>query len=68
MMHTGFRNSMPVAHPVLLWLGDVIPWPGPMPNVLSIGDVVIFAGMIVLLQRTCRHAAPQPIALTPIED
>jgi Family of unknown function (DUF5317) len=49
----GFHNSAPLAHPHLLWLGDIIPIPGPLPNVLSIGDCIIFAGMLVLLHRTC---------------
>jgi hypothetical protein len=50
----GFANSAPVAHPHLLWLGDVIPVPvGPLANVLSIGDLLIFAGLVFLLQRTC---------------
>ena len=51
--HGGFQNSAPVAHPTLLWLGDVIPVPGPLPNVLSVGDCLIFLGMLVLLHRTC---------------
>lgn len=51
--HGGFQNSAPVAHPTLLWLGDVIPVPGPLPNVLSVGDCLIFVGMLVLLHRTC---------------
>lgn len=51
----GFHNSAAVAHPHLLWLGDVIPVPGPLPNVLSVGDCIIFAGMLVLLHRTCRR-------------
>ena len=51
--HGGFQNSAPVAHPTLLWLGDVIPVPGPLPNVLSVGDCLIFIGMLVLLHRTC---------------
>jgi len=52
---TGFQNSTPLAHPHLLWLGDVIPFPAPwgLHNVLSIGDIAIFAGMAVLLHRTC---------------
>jgi hypothetical protein len=52
----GFRNAALVAHSHLQWFGDVIPIPGPWPlrNVLSIGDVLIFAGMLVLLHRTCR--------------
>jgi len=50
----GFHNSAAVAHPHLLWLGDIIPVPGPLPNVLSVGDCITFAGMLVLLHRTCR--------------
>jgi hypothetical protein len=53
---SGFENSAPLAHPHLLWLGDVIPWPGPYPNVLSIGDCLIYAGTLVLLHRVCRRA------------
>jgi hypothetical protein len=51
----GFANSAAVAHPHLLWLGDVIPVPGPWPigNVLSVGDLVIFAGALYLLHRVC---------------
>lgn len=52
----GFHNSAPVADPRLLWLGDLIPIPGPLPNVLSIGDCVIFTGMLVLLHRACGGA------------
>jgi hypothetical protein len=58
-LRPGFDNSAPVAHAHLAWLGDVIPWPGPLPNVLSIGDLLVFAGMLVLLHRTCgRRARP----------
>ena len=53
----GFHNSAQLAHPVLLWLGDIIPWPGPLPNVLSVGDCLIYAGTVVLLHRTCRSAS-----------
>ncbi|MGA2924798.1 MAG: DUF5317 domain-containing protein [Solirubrobacteraceae bacterium] len=49
----GFHNSAQLAHPHLLWLGDVIPVPGPLPNVLSVGDCVIYLGMLVLLHRAC---------------
>ena len=58
----GFHNSAELSHPHLLWLGDVIPVPGPLPNVLSVGDVIVFAGLIVLLQRTSRlqDARPEP--------
>lgn len=54
----GFANAGAVAHPHLLPLGDVIPVPGPHPlaNVLSVGDLLIFAGLLLLLHRTCRRA------------
>jgi hypothetical protein len=60
----GYHNATPLAHPHLLWLGDLIPVPGPLPNVLSIGDCIIFAGMLILLHRTCgRSAAERDLAL-----
>ena len=50
-----FANSAPLAHPHLLWLGDVLPVPLPLglSNVLSVGDLLIYAGALVLLQHTC---------------
>src|SRR5215210_125599 len=56
----GFANSAVLAHPRLSALGDVIGIPGPWPlgNVLSVGDLLIFAGLLVLLHRAC--AEPQP--------
>jgi hypothetical protein len=60
----GYHNATPLAHPHLMWLGDLIPVPGPLPNVLSIGDCIIFAGMLILLHRTCgRSAAERELAL-----
>lgn len=54
----GFSNSAPVAHPHLLWLGDIIPVPvGPLANVLSVGDLLIFTGLLFLLQRSCGRRA-----------
>jgi hypothetical protein len=55
----GFANSGAVAHPHLAALGDVIPVPGPHPlaNVLSAGDLLIYAGVLVLLHRLCRSEA-----------
>jgi Family of unknown function (DUF5317) len=53
----GFQNSAAVSHPILLWLGDIIPVPGPLPNVMSVGDCIIFAGLLVLLHRQCRPRA-----------
>ena len=52
----GFENSAPLAHPHLLWFGDIIPWPGPFPNVLSIGDCLIYAGTLILLHRLGRRS------------
>jgi uncharacterized protein DUF5317 len=51
----GFANSDAVAHPRLLALGDVIPVPGPWPigNVMSVGDLLIVAGVLFLLHVTC---------------
>jgi hypothetical protein len=56
----GFHNSAAVAHPHLLWLGDIIPVPGPLANVLSVGDLIIFSGMLILLHTACRARVAQP--------
>lgn len=61
---SGFSNSAVVAHPHLLWLGDIIPVPWPLPNVLSLGDVIIYAGLLVLLHRTCHRPK---LERTPVE-
>lgn len=63
---SGFQNSAHVAHARLSWLGDIVPVPGPEPlrNVLSIGDFVIFLGLLLLLHRTCRRRTQTP-AITP---
>jgi hypothetical protein len=59
---SGFHNSGVLAHPHLLWLGDIIPVPWPLPNVLSAGDCIIYVGLLVLLHRICRapKGAPSP--------
>ena len=64
--HDGFANSAVLPHPRLSVLGDVIGISGPAPlgNVLSVGDLLIFAGLLVLLHRAC--AQPQrPAAHSP---
>ena len=63
-LRAGFDNSAPLGHAHLAWLGDVIPWPGPLHNVLSIGDLVIFLGTAVLLHRACARP-PATIRLRP---
>jgi hypothetical protein len=67
-LRAGFDNSAHLAHAHLIWLGDVIPWPGPLNNVLSVGDCLIYLGTMVLLHRTCGRRAPEPIRLRPIPD
>jgi hypothetical protein len=54
----GFSNSAALAHPKLLFLGDVFAVPGPWPlgNVFSVGDVVLVVGTLLLIHRTCRAA------------
>jgi hypothetical protein len=58
LLHTGpgYHNSAAVPHAKLAFLGDIIGVPGPHPiaNVISIGDIVLFGGMLLLLHRTCR--------------
>jgi uncharacterized protein DUF5317 len=51
----GFDNSAALAHPHLAFLGDIIPVPGPWPigNVLSVGDLIIFIGALVVLHVAC---------------
>jgi hypothetical protein len=60
LLHTGpgYHNSEAVPHAKLAFLGDIIGVPGPHPiaNVVSIGDIVLFGGMLLLLHRTCRPA------------
>ncbi len=53
--HAGFDNSAKLAHAHLAFLGDVIPVPGPWPigNVLSVGDLIIFTGALIVLHRAC---------------
>lgn len=65
----GFQNSARLAHAHLLILGDVIPIPGPRPlgNTLSLGDVIIYAGMLVLVHRVCRPAARLVLVPPPLD-
>ncbi len=65
-----FANSGVVEDPVLPWLGDVFPWPEPLPlaNVFSVGDVVIVLGVgygahrICAARRPAEHAVGAPPA------
>jgi len=51
----GFDNSAHLAHAHFALLGDIIPVPGPWPigNVLSIGDLIIFVGALIVLHHAC---------------
>jgi hypothetical protein len=46
-----FNNSGTVHHPVLAFLGDIMATPRwlPFPNVISIGDITILIGAMVML-------------------
>jgi hypothetical protein len=61
----GYENSAAIAHPRLLFLGDVIPVPGPWPigNVLSIGDLLIVTGALIFLHATCGSRLAHPFGL-----
>jgi hypothetical protein len=50
-----YVNSGVLEHPHLLLLGDVFPSPPwlPLHNVYSIGDLLILAGAVWLVHRTC---------------
>ena len=59
-----FLNSAAVAHPHLLFLGDVVPTPSALPfaNVFSIGDVLLVAGAFVLMLSASRAGVMEPEA------
>jgi uncharacterized protein DUF5317 len=63
----GFQNSGVIAHPHLAWLGDIMVTPSwlPLRNMMSIGDLVLLAGAVILVMRVT-HSAPahvQPVTV-----
>ena len=50
-----FANSQVLAHPKLQFLGDVFASPAswPLHNVFSVGDLVLFVGVTVLVHVAC---------------
>jgi hypothetical protein len=63
----GFENSAAIAHPRLAFLGDVIPVPGPWPigNVLSVGDLLIVTGALILLHNICGSRLTRALRMRP---
>jgi hypothetical protein len=64
----GFVNSGAMAHPHLLFLGDVFATPQswPMYNVFSIGDLVILLGVVMVLHGvTGSRLAPRWLRRSP---
>lgn len=51
----GLDNSAALPHPHLAWLGDRFVSPALLPfrNVVSIGDLLILAGAVILVLQTC---------------
>jgi hypothetical protein len=49
----GFQNSGVLTHPHLAWLGDTMVTPSwlPLRNMLSVGDLVLLLGAVILVMR-----------------
>jgi hypothetical protein len=66
-LKAGFDNSAALAHAHLAFLGDIIPVPGPWPlgNVLSVGDLIIFIGGLIVLHVACGSRLGRRFARRP---
>jgi hypothetical protein len=64
----GFQNSGVLAHPHLTWLGDIMVTPSwlPLRNMLSVGDLVLLAGALILVMKLT-HSAPKAEEPKPAE-
>jgi len=51
---SGLVNAAPLAHPHLIWLGDIMASPSwlPLRNTVSIGDLLILLGAALLVWKT----------------
>jgi hypothetical protein len=59
-----FVNSGVLAHPHLLFLGDIFPFPAPWsPNVFSVGDVLIAAGTFLCLHTLAGSRFARPLSV-----
>jgi hypothetical protein len=58
-----FANSAALQHPRLPWLGDIwaIPQRFPLSNVFSIGDVLIWIGVVVAVYGLCVRPTRRPL-------
>jgi len=56
----GFQNSGVLTHPHLSWLGDIMVTPSwlPLRNMLSVGDLVLLLGAVILVMRVTHSAPP----------
>jgi hypothetical protein len=65
---TGFANSGVLAHPKLGFLGDTMSTPSWLPfrNVISVGDMVILIGVLVLLHVVCASRLGRPMRRLPM--
>lgn len=59
-----FENSGVIAHPVLPWFGDIMATPSWLPfrNVISIGDIIILIGAMVMIHAITRTVPARVLA------
>jgi hypothetical protein len=63
-IHTkDFQNSGVLHHPVLAWFGDIVATPSwlPLRNVISIGDILILVGAVVLVHWVSDSRLPRAV-------
>jgi hypothetical protein len=66
----GFDNSGIVTHPHLAWLGDIMVTPSwlPLRNMVSIGDLLLLIGALVLVVRVSRRSAATASASAQVNE
>jgi Family of unknown function (DUF5317) len=65
----GFQNSGVLAHPHLSWLGDIMVTPSWLPfrNMLSIGDLVLLLGAVILVMRVTHSASRDAVPTQAVQ-